>query len=131
MAESAFWAEMGDVGAELANEIAGELGVTLNFYHRGGSAVAVNGFLRGTNISSELLARIMAAGERIEFFIPAQTNFPPSDGVSEFDQVGWTQPITNTEILLVAETFKDMSSFGTMFSLSCYYPLARQAGAVG
>ncbi len=131
MATSAFFSEIGAMGAEIARELATELGVTLNFQHRGGASVSVSAFLKGTNVTPELLARVMTASERIEFFIPAQTGFPPTDGIAEFDEIGWTPPITGVEIFLTAEDFKDISSFGTMFSLTCYHSTPMQAGAVG
>lgn len=131
MSNSAFFTEIGAIGGQVSAELAGELGISLTLSNEGGASVTLNGYVKSSNVTAEVLARIMTAGERIEFFIPAQTGFPPAAGVSIFGQVAWIPPITGVAINLTVEGFKDISSFGTMFSLTCYYPHARQAGEIG
>ena len=127
---------MGQLGALLSNQFGAAMGVTANYSPRSGTQIALVGFVGGGPVTKDYVLKTLSEGNAIPFFFGAQTDasggvFPPTDGISLFDEVIWTPSVTDTAISLVIESFEDVASMGQMFRLKCYIPKARQLGQVG
>ena len=137
MSNSAFFSEVGNIGAELSNELAPELGVTFQYIHLGNSPVNIVGFIKNTVINKELILATLAGREMIEIYAAQHPSVSPTfpangaDVLPVNDMIVWTPVITGVPITLTIDTVKNAGSNGTMYVLSCSYHGVIQAGSVG
>jgi len=132
MANSTFYNQIAKIGAQLSTQLAPQLGVQLQYSHRGGAPITLNGFLpKETKVTKELIMHILAGVERMTFYVAQTVGFPPSEGIVILDQIIWTPTITNTPITMAIETINDCGNLQSMYLLTCYSAVGRQVGQVG
>lgn len=130
---SAFFDQIGTIGAIISNQIAPALGITAQYQHGSASPVTIQGFIKNTIITKELILSVIAGTQKIVFFFAQQTGFPASgaDITPIVDSIIWTPIITNTQLNMTIDTVENAGSNGTMYVLTCKYSGGIQVGAVG
>ena len=118
-----FRSDLQTAAAQAATDILTDLGIQISYQNRGNAAVLVYAWAGPETKTEEPYNKTITEMLRCTFTIPMQTGFPPTTGISVFDQ------ITFNSLTWSIETYKT-DSIQAIYYLDAKAPNIRQIGKI-